>query len=57
MQRYDDIVKVIPQSILVEKGIEATLELAKSPNTKIIVMGSKDNLPLLLGNVPDVVGK
>ena len=49
--------KVIPQSILVEKGIEATLELAKSPNTKIIVMGSKDNLPLLLGNVPDVVGK
>jgi regulator of protease activity HflC (stomatin/prohibitin superfamily) len=57
VQRYDDIVKVIPQSILVEKGIEATLELAKSPNTKIIVMGSKDNLPLLLGNVPDVVGK
>lgn len=57
VQRYDDIVKTIPQSILVAKGIEATLELAKSPNTKIIVMGSKDSLPLVLGNVPDVVAK
>jgi len=57
VQRFNDIVKTIPQSILVEKGIEATLELAKSPNTKIIVMGGKDSLPLVLGNVPDVVAK
>ena len=57
VQRYNDIVKSIPQSILVQKGIEATLELAKSPNTKIIVMGGKDSLPLVLGNVPDVVSK
>jgi regulator of protease activity HflC (stomatin/prohibitin superfamily) len=47
----------IPQSVLVWKGIEATLELSKSPNSKVIVMGSKDNLPLMLGNVPDVGGK
>jgi len=57
VQKYDSIVQAIPQSILVQKGIEATLELAKSPNTKIIVMGGKDSLPLVLGNVPDVVTK
>jgi regulator of protease activity HflC (stomatin/prohibitin superfamily) len=57
LQQYQDIVKGIPTSVLVWKGIEATLELAKSPNTKVIVMGSKDNLPLLLGNVPDLAVK
>ena len=57
VKQYNDIVKAIPQSILVQKGIEATLELAKSPNTKIIVMGGKDSLPLVLGNVPDVLAK
>ncbi|MCK0132106.1 prohibitin family protein [Flavobacteriaceae bacterium F08102] len=37
--------------ILRDKGIEATLELAKSPNTKIVIVGSqKDGLPLILGN-------
>jgi hypothetical protein len=48
---------VLSQSYLVMKGIEATLELAKSPNAKVIVMGSKDSLPLVLGNVPDVSAK
>src|SRR4029077_21000085 len=57
IQKYQDIVKGIPQSVLVWKGIEATLELAKSPNSKVIVMGGKDNLPLMLGNVPDLTGK
>jgi prohibitin 1 len=57
VKQYNDIVKAIPQSILVQRGIEATLELAKSPNAKIIVMGGKDSLPLVLGNVPDVVTK
>jgi hypothetical protein len=33
------------------RGIEATLELAKSPNTKVVVIGSgKDGLPMILGN-------
>lgn len=37
--------------ILKEKGIEATLQLANSPNAKIVVVGSgKDGLPLILGN-------
>ena len=38
-------------NILRDKGIEATLELANSPNTKVIIVGSGDEgLPLILGN-------
>ena len=37
--------------ILQEKGIEATLKLAESPNSKVIVVGSGENgLPIILGN-------
>lgn len=37
--------------LLKMRGIEATLELSKSQNTKIIVIGSgKDGMPLILGN-------
>ncbi|NJN43198.1 MAG: prohibitin family protein [Flammeovirgaceae bacterium] len=37
--------------LLKMRGIEATLELAKSPNSKVIVVGSgKDGLPMILGN-------
>jgi regulator of protease activity HflC (stomatin/prohibitin superfamily) len=37
--------------LLKMRGIEATLELSKSPNSKIIVVGSgEDGLPLILGN-------
>ncbi|HIP37062.1 MAG TPA: prohibitin family protein [Crocinitomix sp.] len=37
-------------NILKEKGIQATLELSKSPNSKVIVVGNSDGLPLILGN-------
>ncbi len=38
--------------ILREKGIEATLKLAESPNTKIVIIGnSADGLPLILGDI------
>ncbi len=41
----------LTDKILEDKGIDATLELAKSPNTKIVVVGSGDSgLPLILGN-------
>ncbi len=41
----------LTEKILKEKGIQATVELAKSNNSKIIVVGSgKDGLPLILGN-------
>jgi len=37
--------------ILQDKGIEATLELAKSPNTKTVIVGGGDGgLPLILNN-------
>lgn len=33
------------------KGIEATLEMARSPNAKVVVVGAgKEGLPLILGN-------
>lgn len=38
-------------NLLKMRGIEATLELSKSPNTKVIVIGSGDaGMPLILGN-------
>jgi regulator of protease activity HflC (stomatin/prohibitin superfamily) len=40
----------LTDKILQEKGIQATEELAKSPNTKIVIVGSsKDGLPIILG--------
>lgn len=41
----------LTDKILKEKGIEATMELSKSQNSKVIVIGSgKDGLPIILGN-------
>lgn len=37
-------------NILKEKGIEATLELSKSPNSKVVVIGNQDGMPLILGS-------
>lgn len=42
----------LTDKILREKGISATLELAKSPNTKVVVIGnSADGMPLILGDI------
>ena len=41
----------LTDKILRDKGIEATLELSKSPNSKVVVIGSgKDGMPLILGD-------
>lgn len=41
----------LTDKILRDKGIEATLELAASPNAKVVVVGgSGDGLPLILNN-------
>ncbi|WP_423127335.1 prohibitin family protein [Gaoshiqia sp. Z1-71] len=41
----------LTDNILKQRGIEATLDLAQSPNAKVVVVGSgKDGLPLILGN-------
>ncbi len=40
----------LTSNILKDKGIEATLQLANSPNSKVIVVGGNgDGLPLILG--------
>lgn len=51
IQQFQAIVKKgIDQNLLAWKGIEATETLAKSPNTKIIIMGNSDHggLPLII---------
>ena len=40
----------LTDKILRDKGIEATLELANSPNSKVVIVGGGDEgLPLILG--------
>ena len=47
----------ISDSYLRWRGIEATLELAKSPNSKIVVIGSgKDGLPIILNGADNPIG-
>jgi prohibitin 1 len=38
----------ISEQLLKWKGIEATLEIAKSPNTKVVIAGGQDGLPIIL---------
>lgn len=41
----------LTDKILQDKGIEATMELANSPNSKVVIVGGGDKgLPLILGN-------
>ena len=41
----------LTDKILRDKGIEATMELANSPNSKVVIIGGGgDGLPLILGN-------
>jgi len=40
----------LTDKILRDKGIEATLKLAQSPNSKVVIVGGKDGMPLILGN-------
>jgi regulator of protease activity HflC (stomatin/prohibitin superfamily) len=41
----------LTDKILQEKGIDATLQLAKSPNSKVVVIGSGESgMPIILGN-------
>jgi len=43
----------ISENLLRWKGIEATLKLAESANTKVVVIGAgKEGLPIILGNDP-----
>jgi len=52
IQTFQEIVtKGIDDRLLRWKAIDATLTLAQSPNSKIIIIGAgRDGLPVLLGN-------
>ena len=39
----------VSEPLLRWKGIEATLKIAESANTKVVIVGGKDGLPLILG--------
>jgi regulator of protease activity HflC (stomatin/prohibitin superfamily) len=47
---YNDVLsRSLTPSLLQWQGIRATEELAKSPNAKVVVIGGKNGLPLILG--------
>lgn len=50
IQDFQNIVtKGITDQLLRWKGIEATEKLAASPNAKVVIVGGKDGLPVILG--------
>lgn len=53
IRQFQDIVKDgITDRYLMWKGIDATLQLAQSPNAKVVIIGAgKTGLPILLGNL------
>lgn len=51
--QFNDAIRAgLNEDILRYKGIEATLKLAESPNAKIVVIGDKNGLPLILDSSP-----
>lgn len=59
IRAFQDIVaRTITPEYLRLRGIEATISLATSPNSKIIIIGGKDGLPVILntGENPGGVG-
>lgn len=54
IRKFQEIVTpAISDSFLRWRGIEATLALAQSPNSKIVVIGGSDGLPLILDGRTD----
>lgn len=48
---YDIVREALTPDLLTWRGIEATVQLARSTNSKIVIVGSgKDQLPLILGS-------
>lgn len=51
IQDFQTIVsRGINENLLKWKGIEATEQLAKSPNSKVVIIGGKDGLPIILND-------
>ncbi|QQP93603.1 prohibitin family protein (plasmid) [Skermanella sp. TT6] len=53
IRKFQEIIgEGITQAYLQWKGIDATLQLAQSPNAKVVIIGSgSSGLPLILGNI------
>jgi regulator of protease activity HflC (stomatin/prohibitin superfamily) len=48
---YSIVQSSLTDKLLTWRGIEATVQIARSPNTKIVIVGgNKDQLPLILGS-------
>jgi prohibitin 2 len=48
---YSIVQGALTDKLLTWRGIEATVEVSKSPNTKIVIVGgNKDQMPLILGS-------
>jgi prohibitin 2 len=48
---YSIVQSSLSDKLLTWRGIEATVEVARSPNTKIVIVGgNKDQMPLILGS-------
>lgn len=48
---YSIVQGALTDKLLTWRGIEATVQVARSPNTKIVIVGgNKDQLPLILGS-------
>jgi prohibitin 2 len=53
IREFQIVSQGISDSYLRWRGIEATLQLAQSTNTKVVIVGSgKDGLPIIFGNTP-----
>jgi prohibitin 2 len=59
IERFQTALKgSISESYLKWRGIEATLELAKSPNSKVVIIGSgRDGVPVILGGMEGGTGQ
>jgi len=57
-QGIQDFQRIVAQGLteplLRWRGIEATRALAESPNTKIVIVGGRDGLPLILNTGPEL---
>lgn len=48
---YSIVANALSPQLLTWRGIEATVQIARSPNSKIVIVGgNKDQLPLILGS-------
>jgi len=48
---YSIVANALSPQLLTWRGIEATVQLARSPNSKVVIIGgNKDQLPLILGS-------